>query len=221
MAASRILIVEDDAHQRAGLSELLQRAGHDVLQAHSAERALEILSWAHLDLLIADYQLGGATGAWLARVAGRHGEHPPQVLLLTAHADLADGEDFKVLRKPMEPTRLLAEVDQALNGKATGVRHGRPAQRIAFILYASNSVSSRRASRRLQNLFNEYDRSQIAVTIVNVSNADANQAEEHRIIVTPTLLKTFPAPRVWLTGECDSPAVVRRLLEAAGVEARA
>lgn len=218
MTGSRILIVEDDPHQRAGLAEFLRRAGHEVLQASSAERALEILPSSDVDLLIADYQLGGATGAWLGRVAGRHGETPPQVLLLTGHADLADADDFRVLRKPLEPERFLFEVEQALAG---GPARTRPVarQRIAFILYASDSVLSRRVIQRVKHCLADYDRSEVSLTIMNIACGQAHQAEEHRIIVTPTLLKTFPAPRVWLTGECD-PAMLRRLLDAAGVGAR-
>lgn len=220
MTGSRILIVEDDAYQRVGLAEFLKRAGHEVLQAHSAERALEILPSSDIDLLIADYQLGGATGAWLARVAGRQGETPPQVLLLTGHVELADAQDFRVLRKPIEPERLLSEVAQALAGEPRGPHVDVARQRAAFVLYVSHSLPSRRAVKRVNAVFDEYDRSQIALTVINVTRGGAHQAEEHRIIVTPTLLKTFPAPRVWLTGECDRPAVIRRLLDASGVEAR-
>lgn len=220
MTGARILIVEDDPHQRAGIAEFLTRAGHEVLQASSAERALEILPSGDVDLLIADYQLGGATGAWLARVAGRHGETPPQVLLLTGHTDLADADDLKVLRKPLEPERLLSEVDQALAGAPAVPRQSAARQRIAFILYVSESLPSRRAILRLKKILDGYDHSQVSLTIINVECSSPHQAEEHRIIVTPTLLKTFPAPRVWLTGECDTGAV-RRLLDAAGVGVRA
>ena len=55
---------------------------------------------------------------------------------------------------------------------------------------------------------------------IDLSEQGREQAEEHRIVVTPTLLKTFPAPRVWIAGEFDRPQVLQRLLEQAGVQAR-
>jgi len=95
-----------------------------------------------------------------------------------------------------------------------------PRQRIAFVLYGNGGLPSRRAERRLKAVLANYDASQISLTVINVCDADPHQAEEHRVVVTPTLLKTFPAPRVWVTGELERVAVLQRLLDDAGVEAR-
>jgi DNA-binding response OmpR family regulator len=219
MAGAQILLVEDDIDQRSALAAVLREAGYDVAVASSAEDALDLLDRQQFDLLIADYQLGGATGAWLARVAIRtlH-ETSPRMLLMTGHEGIGDTAGLDVLTKPLDIPEFLSRVAAALahDDAADAVA---PSQRIAFILYVSDSVASRRTIRALEALLAPYDRSQIALTIVDLSKAASHQAEQHRIFATPTLLKTFPAPRVWIAGELNRPAVVVRLLEQAGVTA--
>jgi hypothetical protein len=132
---------------------------------------------------------------------------------------VADAGDWVVLHKPFDLTRLLAEVRQALSFDHP-VALPPPAQRISFTLYVSDSLSSRRALKTLQTLLAGYEPSQIALTVVDIAARNAHQAEEHRVIVTPTLVQTFPPPRVWIAGESQDPSVIARLLEHAHVEAR-
>ncbi|HEX6323456.1 MAG TPA: response regulator [Vicinamibacterales bacterium] len=220
--AHRILLVEDDPDQRAGLAELLRQEGHDVREAGSAETALAVLEAHDVDLVIADYQLGGATGSWLARVAARRGAAgAPRALLMTAHDHLADADGLTVLRKPLDIPRLLAEIAAAVDtADAPPEPPPGPVQRIAFVLYVNGALPSRRMRGTLTALLARYDRTQIAFTLIDLTAGSGDQAEAHRVVATPTLVKTFPAPRVWITGELQQPGVVERLLEQAGVEVR-
>jgi CheY-like chemotaxis protein len=218
----RILLVEDDPDERAGLAELLEIKGYEVTTVGSAEEALDLLQVDEFDLLISDYQLGGATGAWLARIAA-HSMHVPasHALLITGRDHIVDGDGLTVLRKPLDLDQFLSEVAQALSAPVLPGREiAPPAQRIALILYVNDSVSSRRARRALETLLADYDAAQVALDVVDLSTDSPHQAEAHRIVVTPTLLKTFPAPRVWIGGQLDQSSAVKRLLEQAGVEAR-
>jgi CheY-like chemotaxis protein len=217
-----ILVVEDDPEQRFGLVQVLRAEGYVVAEADSAEAALEVLHSEPVDLLVSDYQLGGATGAWLARIAGL-ALYPaaPRALLMTGHDRISDADGLRVLHKPIDISRFLAEVRQALLvAPAPTSDPTAPSQRIAFILYVSDSLLSGRTLKALRDLFGGYDESQIALTIVDLSRDTAHQAEEHRVVVTPTLLKTFPAPRVWIVGDFKDAKVVDGLLQQAGVEAR-
>ena len=217
----RILVVEDDPDQRIGLAELLRAHGHAVIEAASAESALAALAGEPVDLLVADYQLGGATGAWLARIAGRTQPTAPRAILVTGHDSIRDAEGLTVMRKPIDVDRFLALVDRALDEPPLDAASiDRPAQRIALVLYVTDSLPSRKARRTLHALLDRYEPSQVALTVVTLSAATGQQAEDHRVVVTPTLLKTFPAPRVWVTGELEPPLIVERLLQQAGVEAR-
>jgi CheY-like chemotaxis protein len=222
VADGSILLVEDDPDQRSGLAELLRRQGYDVTEAGSAEQALAVLDARHVDLVITDYQLGGATGSWLARMAAR-GMNPgsPRAILMTGHDHLADAAGLTVLRKPLDVPRLLAEVAAAIDtaGAPPAPPPG-PVQRIALVLYVNDALPSRRVRKALTSLLASYDPAQIALTIVDLTAGAGQLAEEHRVVAAPTLVKTFPAPRVWIAGEFQQPAVVERLLDQAGVEAR-
>jgi CheY-like chemotaxis protein len=219
-ATPHILLVEDDEDQRAAVAGVLRAEGYAVTESASAEDALECLQMQAFDLLITDYQLGGATGSWLARIAtGSMQPSSPRALLITGHDEVADAGGLTVLHKPLDMPVFLSVVAQALAFQPAAAPVP-PAQRIAFVLYVTNSVASRRTLSALQSLFAGYDDAQISLTIVNVAQERTHQAEEHRIVVTPTLLKTFPAPRMWIAGEVAQPSLVGRLLEQAGVEVK-
>jgi CheY-like chemotaxis protein len=218
----RILLVEDDEDQRVGLAELLRREGYAVTEAEDAEMALERLQTEAFDLLVSDYQLGGATGTWLARVAAQSLRHAAQsILIVTAHDLIADVDGLTVLHKPLDIDRFMSEVKQALVFRATAETEPRTAaQRVALILYINNALPSQRTRKTLQTVLDEYDPAQVAFTVVDLSADTAHQAEQHRVVATPTLLKTFPAPRVWIAGEFAERDLVRRMLDQAGVERR-
>jgi hypothetical protein len=91
-------------------------------------------------------------------------------------------------------------------------------QRIALTLYVSDSMLSLRAAKNLRLVLSRYRDEQVALTVINLSHQVDHHAEEDRIVVTPTLLRTFPAPRVWLVGDLDKRDLVDRLLSHAGVD---
>jgi DNA-binding NtrC family response regulator len=221
MASGTILIVEDDTAQRDALASLLRQEGHDVREAASAEEALTRLEEQPIDLVVADYQLAGATGTWLARIAARSVRPPRRAIIITGHDSVADVDGITVLRKPLDIDRFLDAIGLALAAPDPSPQPlDGPSQRIALVLYVTDSLASRRVRKSLETLMERYEASQIALTIVELTRDTAAQADEHRIVVTPTLLKTFPAPRVWITGELDPPAILERLFRQAGVEAR-
>jgi DNA-binding NtrC family response regulator len=221
--AQKILVVEDDADQRAGLAEILRHEGYSVLEAASAEDAVATLDSREVDLVVSDYQLGGATGAWLARLTARVlRPSSPRAILVTGHDELADAEGLTVLKKPLDIDHFLNIVARALDERHPEAAPAPvPAQRIAFALYVNDSLPSRRVRKALKTILDRYDRNQIGLTEVHLAGGDVHTAEEHRIVATPTLVKTFPAPPVWITGEFEDSAILERLLEQAGVEARA
>ena len=217
----RILLVDDDDDQRRSLGELLQAEGYAVTESDNAETALERLQAESFDLLISDYQLGGATGTWLARVAaGSLQQPPPAVLIMTGHDAVVDVNGLTVLQKPLDIARFTAEVKQALAFRPAAPTAATPAERIALVLYLSNSLPSRRTKKVVQAVLSEYEAAQVALTIVDLGVRTAHEAEQHRVVATPTLLKTFPAPRVWIAGDFSDGEVVRRMLDQAGVERR-
>ena len=89
-----ILLIDDQEEVRLSTQTLLEREGHHVLTASSAEQALALLREREVDLLLVDYFMPGATGEQLVRQVrsfdpfvqiilqtGYSGEKPPREML--------------------------------------------------------------------------------------------------------------------------------------------
>lgn len=195
--------------------QALHADGYLVAQARSAPEALAVLETEDIDLLITDYHLGGATGTWLARLATSRAI-VPRVLLVSADRTMADADGLPIVHKPVEPGALTAQVRHVL---ASEVAEPAPApmQRIALTLYCSDSLRSQRARRRLSAVLSSYSPEYVALTILDVSGEHDASAELDRVLATPTLVRTFPGPRVWIVGDLEDAGAVHRMLEKAGV----
>lgn len=198
----KILVVENDPKTRETLAEALTGEGHQVTTVSSAPAALAALQATEFDLLVTNYYLGGATGTWLARIATDSARVSiPRVLLVSE----LDREGF------------LAEVDAVFDGGPRA--HAEPAQRISLTLYCNGSLRSQRARKRLTAILKRYDPAQVGLTIVDVASEDA-AADVDRVVATPTIVRNFPGPRVWIAGDLEQDSAVRRMLDQAGVDSR-
>ena len=138
MAKQRILIVDDEEDICMILSYSLQKAGYEVLVAHSAEEALELLKSPNsliasspIDLILLDIMMGEMSGLEMAeRLKSENGNvkgenHLPPIIFLTALSD----EDtvlkgFKLgaddyISKPFRIAEVLARVAAVLRRSAT------------------------------------------------------------------------------------------------------
>ena len=107
-----ILLVDDDALIAMSSADMLEDLGHDVIEAHSGTKALEILrNGRKVDLLITDYSMPGMTGAQLARSALELFPTMP-IILATGYAELPPdaGVDLPRLSKPYFQDQLAAEI---------------------------------------------------------------------------------------------------------------
>lgn len=87
MPPKRVLIVDDEESVRRLLRRLIERDGHSVREASSAEAALARLEESAADVAFCDVQLGGNDGLWLAREL--RSRHPATaVVLATAIATI-------------------------------------------------------------------------------------------------------------------------------------
>lgn len=126
-SALRILLVDDEKALLALLKRHLERAGHSVVDALSAELARAALdatdSWQP-DILIADETLPGDSGSQLA--AELLGRFPAMLCLLCSGYPLsleslpaAGRSRAAILQKPYMPAALEKAVDE-LAGSARG-----------------------------------------------------------------------------------------------------
>jgi CheY-like chemotaxis protein len=106
-ARRRVLVVEDDAEERAILADVLEELGFAVEQAPDAGVAMALLDeGATIDLLISDQQMPGMSGVELAREVGRR-HAGVRTVLLTAFSDedlcrrAVEAHAVTVLAKPL------------------------------------------------------------------------------------------------------------------------
>ncbi|MCH8542707.1 MAG: sigma-54 dependent transcriptional regulator [Alcanivorax sp.] len=111
---SHIMIVEDEPVIRGALRKLLERHEHTVVEAASAEQALEH-PLQSFDLIISDLRLPGAGGTDLIGSA-----NPTPVLIMTSYASLRSAVDAMRLgavdyvAKPFDHDEMLLSVNRIL-----------------------------------------------------------------------------------------------------------
>lgn len=112
----RVLLIEDDAAVRDGLTLALTRQGHTVRAAATGESGLDLLSAA--DVVVLDLMLPGMDGFEVCRRIRAVGELP--IIMLTARSDDMDvvagleaGADDYVV-KPVQPRVLEARIRAVL-----------------------------------------------------------------------------------------------------------
>ena len=111
----RILVVDDDPIILLNTAEVLAEMGHEVIEAHTGPRALEIVKDADFDLVISDFSMPGMSGAEL--IDRLRAERPGlKAIIATGYADLPEGTELDVprLAKPFSDEQLRASVAGAM-----------------------------------------------------------------------------------------------------------
>ena len=124
--ANKLLIIEDEPDLRELLSFTLSREGYDVMEAETAETALQMLDSKLPDLAIVDWMLPGMDGIELVKRLRRDDvtEDLP-IIMLTARGEEPDKlKSFDVgiddyITKPFSPRELLARIKALLKRSGT------------------------------------------------------------------------------------------------------
>lgn len=183
---ARILLVEDDQHLRFGIAFNLNKEGHEVIQAGTAEEAKPHLKIKPPDLLLLDLMLPGQSGFLFLEELRRDGHSFP-VMMLTARSDESDavtalslGADDYV-RKPFGLAELTARIAAILRrggSKAAG-------EKSAPIRIGKKSVD-------LQNLRIFSDEGDLAMTGTEVEILSVMLESAGQVIRREDLLR-----RIW------------------------
>jgi len=127
----KILVAEDDGNGRRALQHYLQRSGYQVTEASSVAATLEAVVGQPSDLVILDFDLGGATSEVLTKIRRRSSV---PIIVCSGHASERDrvgllnlgADDF--LSKPYSFAELEARVRAVLRrgtaAPATTLEHG-------------------------------------------------------------------------------------------------
>lgn len=122
--ATRILIVEDEAHVRRLLRAALQRAGHDVAEAGTAREGLSLLDICKPDAVLLDLGLPDRDGLEMIPLVKSRSD--ATLMVVSAREDVAEkvaaldlgADDY--LTKPFDTEELLARLRTALRHRLAG-----------------------------------------------------------------------------------------------------
>jgi DNA-binding response OmpR family regulator len=111
-----VLLIEDDAHTRDAMFELLSAAGLRVIASDEGRKALELAGFTRPALVVLDLAMHGMNG-W--EFLERRGEVPalagvPVLVVTASEGDPPSGTS--VLRKPVDPGVLIATIRTLLGG---------------------------------------------------------------------------------------------------------
>jgi cyclic di-GMP phosphodiesterase len=81
---SRVLVIDDEAVIRMLVVEILEGAGHEVVAAEHAERALELIDQAGFDLVVSDVVMPGLSGLELLDIVRQRQASLPIILVTGA-----------------------------------------------------------------------------------------------------------------------------------------
>ena len=144
---ARVLVVEDDPHLAAGVSENLRAEGYQVNTAGDGEQALTWLAAHTCALVVLDVMLPGVDGFAVCRRLRSRGDSTP-VLFLTARDDPADrvhgleagGDDY--LAKPFHLQEFLLRV-RAILRRWDWYRSASATTATAVLSFGGNEVDFR------------------------------------------------------------------------------
>ena len=133
--AHRILIVVDDRITLRLLERVLGRK-FNIITAMSGEEAVEILRQQQVSLLLTDHCMPGMTGTELIREC--RSAYPNMIcILLTGKDDvgvfidaLTKSRAVRVINKPWNPDKILADVQAALEKHETHLREKQSMNRL-------------------------------------------------------------------------------------------
>ena len=222
----RVLVVEDQDDVRLMLVTVLQMEGYRVDEAANALQGLDCLKVHRYDLVLTDYAMPGGTGTWMLQQAARDGRlDQAAALVVTAHPELVrPSTGFTVVGKPIDLDRFLEQVrrilkmsDQPTPPAPEAPEAAAGPAKIELVLYVSPaSPASMQAQGNMERVLAGFNRADVAYSVCDLQR-NAESADQDRVVFTPTLVKRYPVPRMWIVGDLRDGEIVADLLRTSGV----
>jgi hypothetical protein len=149
------------------------------------------------------------------------------VIVLSAEAKPSGVDGYRFFRKPVDLDVLLGELAEALGHHAQQMMPSgsepvldRPA--LDLVLYVTGtSLKSQKAMRNLQRALRSQRVDRVRLTVCDVAEEPpgryCTELEEDHILVTPTLVRRYPPPRVWIVGDLSGQELLDEVLSAPNV----
>jgi len=234
-AAGRILIADAEEDHAGALAAVLQGQGYRVDVVASAEAALEALRSAPFQVLLIHYGLPDRNGVALlkqARAEGLVGEAAE--ILFTGKPAVEGADDVTVLRKPIEFQDLVRQVnsivgspegpgppapsDRRRKGAEAAAARARHGAKIDLALYVTLPwPSSIRAQSNLSRILSGVPKGDVYLRVCDLAR-EPERAESDNVLFSPTLVKVWPEPKMWILGDLSEPDVLTDLLSMCGIE---
>src|SRR5262249_25155831 len=118
----KILVVDDDSHERNGLCRFLERAGYDVRSAADGLEALQKVQTGRFDLVLLDILIPSING--LELLASLPKDSRPKTLIITGDESRETllrsfrEHAYAFIPKPVHPEELLQLTKDALASKS-------------------------------------------------------------------------------------------------------
>jgi CheY-like chemotaxis protein len=229
LALPAILLVEDDRDIRDMLTTLLEMSGFTVVGCDTAESGLNALREQEFDLVLTDYALPRQTGLWLLREAHAQGllQDTP-ALIVTAHPQVAAGDSYEVIQKPLDLDELIDRIRRRLDAAGGPGRQRRPAKPtsgdgangggfdcpgpIELILYVSSpSPRSKVAVREMEKLLERLNSSRVKLTLCDLSERPIG-ALDGTAAAAAAMARPNLGPRTFILGHITNPELLLELL---------
>lgn len=211
--AYKILIVEDEPEIRELLSFTLSREGYDVIEAATAESAMELLDSKLPDIAIVDWMLPGMDGVdFVKRLRREEVTESLPIVMVTARSQEPDKlksfdtgvDDY--ITKPFSPRELLARVKALLRRsgapednilEASGIRLNLDSHRITIngIEIHTGPTEHRLLELLMRNPDRAFNRSQLLDRVWGRSVYVEERTVDVHILRLRKLLKPFGLDR--------------------------
>jgi circadian clock protein KaiB len=219
------------------LATVLQAQGYRVDIARSSHAGLEALAEASYQLLLVHYGLPDGTGvAFLEKARAEGLLKGAAQMLFTGKASLQATETTRVLHKPIDLQDLVRQVHSIVGppegpgpppsvgserrrktkeAQAARARHG---ARIELALYVTMPwPSSLRAKANLGRVLARVPEGLVHLNVCDLAR-EPLRAELDNVLFSPTLVKVWPAPKMWILGDLSEAEVLIDLLAVCGIE---
>ncbi len=222
-----ILYAETDSDLCDVMIEYLGANGFDATAVRTAEAALDQLKEpGRFKMLMTNYSLTSQGGERCFREVAARGLLPPTSIIVLSASPVPEGlEGYRFLRKPVDTARMLHEINAAIGsggGEQVDAESARPqgadsSERVELRLYLSpGSRDSKAAVGNLNRILKLFGEGSVHLDVHELSGANLRSlelAEEDRIMVTPTLVRVQPSPKLWVLGDLSKRDLVIRMIE--------